>query len=129
MTETHKIKRYITVPFQKEGTHFYPGADIDPKLATGSWDDVGHLGHNHFHYFFFKVTIEVFENNRDIEFIQFSRYCQRKYTSGSLTLDHRSCEMIAEELILEIAKDYAGREITIEVYEDNINGARLVYTP
>lgn len=122
------IKRYITVPFQKEGMHYYPGAEKNPKLATGEWDDVSHLGNKHFHYFFFKVTIEVFENNRDIEFIQFSRYCQKKYADGMLELDGKACEHIAEDLINEIKKDYPGRDIKVEVYEDNINGAILEYT-
>lgn len=122
------MKRYIIIPFQREGMHFYPGADTNPHLATGDWDDVSHLGHKHFHYFFFKVKIEVFENNRDIEFIQFSRYCQRQYDSGTLELENKSCEMIAEDLIDIIRQEYPGRDITVEVYEDNINGAILEYT-
>lgn len=125
------IKRYITVPFQFEGLHYYPGADTDPSLATGDWDDVSHLGHKHFHYFFFKVTIEVFENNREIEFIQFSRFCKRLYNQGVLELNGKSCEMLAEDLIhtLTNTNKYSGREIIVEVYEDNINGAKLKYTP
>jgi hypothetical protein len=35
----------IWVKFQKEGVHKYPGADTDPKLATGGWDDVSFLGY------------------------------------------------------------------------------------
>jgi hypothetical protein len=35
------IKRWIEVGFQKEGYHLYPGSDTDPKLATGSWDNIG----------------------------------------------------------------------------------------
>ena len=33
-------ERSIWVTFAKEGVHMYPGADTDPKLATGDWDDV-----------------------------------------------------------------------------------------
>ena len=109
--------------------HFYPGADTDKKLATGDWDDVSFLGHEHFHYFFFKVTIEVFENNREIEFIQFNRWLQRLYHQDILSLNHKSCEMMAEDLINIINQKYPGREIIVEVYEDNINGAKLIYTP
>ena len=32
--------RYIKVKFQKEGVHKFPGADKDPKYATGKWDDL-----------------------------------------------------------------------------------------
>ena len=42
-------KRMIWVTFQKEGIHKYPGADTDPKLATGDWDDVSFLGYPHSH--------------------------------------------------------------------------------
>lgn len=125
------IKRYITVPFQIEGLHHYPGADTNTSLATGDWDDVSHLGNEHFHYFFFKVTIEVFENNREIEFIQFSRYCKRLYNDCVLQMNNKSCEMLAEDLINTLISTYkySGREITVEVYEDNINGAILLYKP
>ncbi len=125
------IKRYITVPFQAEGIHYYPGADTDPKLATGDWDDVSHLGHKHFHYFFFKVTIQVFDDNRELEFIQFSRLCKRLYSEGVLQLDNKSCEMLAEDLINTLIEKYnfKNREITVEVYEDNINGSIVKYHP
>ena len=33
------VKRYIKVSFQKEGVHMFPGADTNPKYATGDWDE------------------------------------------------------------------------------------------
>jgi len=72
--------RTIWVTFQKEGIHMYPGADTDPKLATGGWDDVSFLGVPHRHMFHFKVWIEVFHDDRDIEFIQFKRWLERQYS-------------------------------------------------
>ncbi len=69
----------IWVTFQKEGIHMYPGADTDPKLATGGWDDVSFLGVPHRHIFHFKVWIEVFHDDRDIEFIQFKTITSRNY--------------------------------------------------
>ena len=32
--------RSIWITFEKEGIHKYPGADTDPRYATGDWDDV-----------------------------------------------------------------------------------------
>ena len=64
-------KRYIKVSFQKEGVHFFPGADTNPKYATGDWDDVSFLGYPHRHMFHFYVTLGVEHNDRDVEFIQF----------------------------------------------------------
>ena len=69
----NKAERSIWVTFNKEGVHMYPGEDTDPKLATGDWDDVSFLGIPHRHIFHFRVRIEVFHNDRDIEFIQFKR--------------------------------------------------------
>jgi len=123
------IKRYIEVKFQKEGIHKYPAASSDKSLATGKWDDVSFLGHEHFHYFFFEVEVEVFENDREIEFIQFRRWLERLYGEDTLSLDFQSCEMMAEALIEKINENYPNREITVKVYEDNINGARLNFTP
>ena len=122
-----KAQRHIWVTFQKEGVHMYPGADTDPKLATGDWDDVGFLGIPHRHIFHFRVGIEVFHNDRDIEFIQFKRWLQRLYEGGVLELNHKSCEMIADGLYLKIADRYPDRAVTIEVSEDGENGCTITY--
>ena len=70
---------FIWVTFQKEGIHCYPAAATDPKLKTGDWDDVSFLGTPHRHIFHFKVWIEVFQNDRDIEFIQVKRWIEKLY--------------------------------------------------
>jgi len=115
----------IWVTFQKEGIHMYPGADKDPKLATGDWDDVSFLGVPHRHIFHFKVWIEVFHDDRDIEFIQFKRWMERQYSQGVLELNHKSCEMIAEDLAKEVRAKYPNRWLKISVAEDNENGCEI----
>lgn len=120
-------KRQIWVTFQKEGIHLYPAAKDDPALATGDWDDVSFLGVAHRHIFHFRVAIDVFHDDRDIEFIQFKRWLENLYADGTLELNHRSCEMIAEELAQFIHGKYPGRNITISVAEDNENGATLTF--
>ena len=124
-----KIKdRKIWVTFQKEGVHLYPAAKDDPALATGNWDDVSFLGYAHRHIFHFRVAIDVFHDDRDIEFIQFKRWLEGLYNSNTLELNHRSCEMIAEELAQQINNKYPGRDIEITVAEDNENGATMSFT-
>jgi len=124
-----KIKdRKIWVTFQKEGVHLYPAAKDDPALATGDWDDVSFLGYAHRHIFHFRVAIDVFHDDRDIEFIQFKRWLEGLYNSNTLELNHRSCEMIAEELAQQINNKYPGRDIEITVAEDNENGATMSFT-
>ena len=126
-----KGKSMIWVTFQKEGIHKYPAALDDPKLATGDEYDVSFLGYPHRHIFHFRVCIEVFHDDRDIEFIQFKRWLERLYSAdksgGVLVLDYKSCEMICDELAETINKKYPNRRMEITVSEDGENGATIQY--
>ena len=123
----HHAIRTIFVRFQKEGIHKYPAAATDPNLATGDEYDVSFLATPHRHIFHFEVSIEVFHNDRDIEFIQFKRWLENQYSQGILALDYKSCEMISDDLYEVIATRYPNRSITITVSEDNENGATIHY--
>ena len=132
--EDNKLKKgksMIWVTFQKEGIHKYPAALDDPKLATGDEYDVSFLGYPHRHIFHFRVCIEVFHDDRDIEFIQFKRWLERLYSadksSGVLVLDYKSCEMICDELAETINNKYPNRRMEITVSEDGENGATIQY--
>ena len=127
-------ERQIWVTFQKEGIHKYPAALTDPMLATGDEYDVSFLGYPHRHIFHFRVWIDVWHNDRDIEFIQFKRWLENLYcgtdnnTKNSvLALDYKSCEMIADDLYTQIANKYPGRNVWIEVAEDGENGCLIKY--
>jgi hypothetical protein len=122
-----QAKRMIFVTFQKEGIHMYPAAATDPKLATGDEYDVSFLGTPHRHIFHFNVAIEVFHNDRDIEFIQFKRWLENLYKGGTLELNYKSCEMISDDLYNQIATRYPDRSIEITVSEDGENGATIYY--
>jgi hypothetical protein len=117
----------IWVTFRKEGVHLYPAAATDPHLKTGDWDDVSFLGVPHRHIFHFKVRIEVFHDDRDIEFIQFKRWLEKLYNEDILELNHKSCEMISDDLYKEISARYPGRFVEIEVSEDGENGSLIFY--
>ena len=123
----HHAKRMIFVTFQKEGIHKYPAAASDFNLATGDEYDVSFLGTPHRHIFHFNVAIEVFHNDRDIEFIQFKRWLENLYKGGTLELNYKSCEMISDDLYEVIATRYPDRNIEITVSEDNENGATIYY--
>jgi hypothetical protein len=131
---TEAAQRQIWVTFRREGIHCYPAAATDPQLATGDEYDVSFLGSPHRHIFHFQVWIDVFHNDRDIEFIQFKRWLENLYSGTGpyaegrvLELNYKSCEMIADDLYLQIAGRYPGRAVTIEVSEDGENGCRIVY--
>jgi len=117
----------IWVTFALEGIHKYPAALDDPKLATGDEYDVSFLGYPHRHMFNFKVAIQVFHDDRDIEFIQFKRWILKQYGDGILELDFKSCEMMATDLAERIHDKYPGRGMEITVDEDSENGATLTF--
>ena len=96
-----KASKMVWVTFQKEGMHKYPAALTDPKLATGDEYDVSFLGHPHRLMFHFKIAIEVFHDDR---------------------------EMMSDDLYVQIAKKYPGRNIEIDVSEDGENGSHAVYS-
>lgn len=128
-----RAERKIWVTFQKEGIHKYPAALDDPALATGDEYDVSFLGYPHRHIFHFRVWIDVWHNDRDIEFIQFKRWLQNLYSGSNSTgdavlkLDYKSCEMMADDLYVQIASRYPGRTVWIEVSEDGENGCLIKY--
>ena len=121
-----RARRMIWVTFRKEGIHKYPAAATDSNLATGDEYDVSFLGTPHRHIFHFNVGIQVFHNDRDIEFIQFKRWLESLY-QGTLELNFKSCEMISDDLYEVIASRYPGRDIEITVSEDGENGATIRY--
>ena len=120
-------ERKIWITFRKEGIHCYPAAATAPELATGDEYDVSFLGSPHRHIFHFRVWIDVVHNDRDIEFIQFKRWLISLYQDGVLALNYKSCEMIADDLYVQIAARYPNRCVIIEVSEDGENGCSISY--
>ena len=70
---------------------------------------------------------DVIHNDRDIEFIQFKRWLENLYRDNTLQLDYKSCEMMADDLYIQIASRYPNRAVWIEVSEDGENGALIKY--
>ena len=122
-----RAERKIWVTFRKEGIHKYPAAATDPNLSTAGEYDVSFLANAHRHIFHFRVWIDVFHNDRDIEFIQFKRWLEKLYAGGTLELNFKSCEMISDDLYLQITARYPNRAVWIEVAEDGENGALIKY--
>jgi hypothetical protein len=120
-------ERKIWITFRREGIHRYPAAATDPQLCTAGEYDVSFLANAHRHIFHFKIWIDVFHNDRDIEFIQFKRWLESLYSKDILQLDFKSCEMIADDLYIQVAGRYPGRAVWIEVAEDGENGCLIKY--
>ena len=120
-------KSFIWVTFQKEGIHRYPAAATDPKLKTGDWLDVSFLADPHRHIFHFRVEMEVFHDDRDVEFIQAKRIMEAMYDDGTININHMSCEMLARDLYKQCAANWPDRDYVIEVSEDGENGCRIYF--
>ena len=118
----NSAQKKIWVTFQREGIHCFPAAAEDPKLA-----DVAFLANPHRHIFHFRVAIDVFHDDRELEFIQFKRWLESLYVNTVLQLDYKSCEMIADDLYAQIAAKYPDRDVLIEVSEDGENGCYVEY--
>jgi hypothetical protein len=111
------LKRSIFVTFKVEGIHCYPDAP----------EGVEFLKHPHRHIFHFNVEVEVFHDDRDIEFILFKRELEEVFPVGQI--DHKSCEMLALDVVEYVAVVYPGRWITATVSEDGENGGTIRYVP
>ena len=120
-------KTFVYCTFQKEGYHFFPGANVNPLYATNDKYDVSHLAQKHMHYFNFKVWVEVTHDNRQIEFIQLRRWLENLYSDGILELNHQSCEMMSDALFLKLTEKYPNKEIRIDISEEGINGSYTEY--
>jgi hypothetical protein len=117
------IKKWVQVTFEKEGIHCYPAALTDPKLK-----DVSFLGHPHRHMFKFTVRLQVFHNERDVEFILLKRELQGLFKEDEpMQWEGMSCESLAEDILEYIKASYGFRDCEIEVSEDGENAAILQY--
>jgi len=49
------------------------------------------------------------------------------YSDSTLNLDYKSCEMIADDLYVQISNRYPERNVIISVSEDGENGCTITY--
>jgi len=126
MNRREQAARMIWVNFNFEGIHAYPAAADTAK--EGEYD-VSFLQYPHRHTFHFKVQIEVYHSDRDIEFIQFKRWCLNQFGNGDgvIQLNNNSCEMLADSLYNQIALTFPDRRVVIDVSEDLENGCSITY--
>lgn len=105
-----------------EGIHCYPDAPMD----------VRYLANEHRHMFGVKAEMEVFDDDREVEFILLKH--EVEYAISCLTPDGKlgslSCEQIAKSIIRYLHDkfcDGVDRVIVVTVDEDGENGA-VVYS-
>ena len=115
----------IVVTTAVEAIHYYPGAP----------DEVAFLRHPHRHMFHVKAYIEVFHEDREIEFIIVKRDLDKMLEQLVVEVENHSCEMIASTVQGYLKGRWKlkpggygstpYRKIDVEVFEDGENGVRL----
>ena len=112
---------FIKVRTEFEGFHHYPNAgSIDPRIAF--------LELEHRHMFKVEVTISVNHTDRELEFFLVKWALNEFIKSGNQ--NHKSCEMIATDILKEhLIPKYGQRFYTIVVSEDGESDGIVEYKP
>lgn len=116
--------RMVWVTFQKKGFHYFPAAGTDEQFT-----DVRYLGDKHRHLFKFKVAIQVYHQDREIEFHQFLNWLESLFDTSTIDINSKSVEMLSDDLFEKIAEKYPHRKVVIEISEDGECGCTINYTP
>lgn len=104
---------YINVKTNFKGFHKYPDAPEEVKF----------LKNIHRHIFNINIKIQVFHNDREIEFFMLQNEIDNYIQTRGSDLNYKSCEMLAEEFLSYINSYYPGRNCIVEVQEDNENSS------
>jgi hypothetical protein len=116
------LESYIKVRTQFEGFHFYPGASsIDPRIDF--------LESPHRHMFKVEVQISVTHTDRELEFFLVKWALQDFIKGGSM--NHKSCEMIATDIIVDHLFPRYGKDryYQVVVSEDGESDGIVVWEP
>lgn len=97
-------------------------------IKTHCWKDapkeVEFLRHPHRHVFYVTSQIEVFEDDREIEYFMAQRVIDKIIKDEVMEMEEgSSCEMFAEKILDFLELVYPNRFIEIEVSEDNENSS------
>lgn len=110
------MKSSILVKTSFEGWHQY----------TNAPEEVEFLRHPHRHMFFVEAEIEVWDDDRELEFVivkrMLNQYLYTKPFSGEC-----SCEQMSKQIINYLIQKLGDRNMCVTVLEDNENGGRVYY--
>ena len=120
---TIRKSSHIWVTLQHEGFHAFQRAATEKQF-----EDVAFLANRHRHMFHVKVSVQVYDDDRDIEFFQF-----KKFLNTFTYYDNGSCEQICDRIYDHIQLSsgipmIGRRDIVIEVSEDGENGCVIEYS-
>jgi hypothetical protein len=107
---------YIEVSFQWSGTHCYP-------TATGVHS---YLSNQHRHLFKGTATIEVFHDDRELEYFAVLDFINKALLVNYKNLAGRSCERVAYDILNNLQIQYdpeCKRYMEVKITEDGENGS------
>ena len=107
---------HVIVRGQYEGVHCYPEAP----------EAVAFLQHPHRHLFHYEVEMEVYHDDREIEFILLKRDVDAFVATHPWPV-RVSCEQMATSIGQWLQMEHGfDRFLTVAVFEDNENGAKVI---
>ena len=110
----------VWVRFALEGFHYYPDAP----------DSVAYLKNEHRHMFHYEVSVQTWDQDREVEFHMMKNWLLFLFKSNTLQSNYKSCEMMAVDLLKELKNKYGtNRVYKITVSEDLECGSTITYTP
>jgi hypothetical protein len=107
------------IRFDTVGWHFWKDAP----------DSRAYLRDSHRHLFKIEVHLQVFHDDRDIEFHDLLDFCKNEFgaldpkVKGGIDFGGQSCEALARKLYWKIVLQYPNRKVTVGVFEDGEVGA------
>lgn len=112
-------RTFIKVHSEIRMTHYYPGA---PSA-------VSFLNHPHSHMFNVDAQIEVFHNDRELEFLLVEDFLKDTLEDvrGRQNDTAISCEMFADLVYNRLAAKFGWRDMVITVSEDGVASAVVIY--
>ena len=102
---------FAVVRFTAEGRHEWPSAT--PKRE--------YLSYPHRHIFHIEVRLEVFHDERDVEYHDLLDFCRERFPGGDMGT--MSCETMGRQLARSVADFYPGRAVEVYCFEDGEVGA------
>ena len=96
-----------------EGIHAYKDAP----------EEVAFLRNAHRHIFGVYVEMDVYHDDRELEFIMIKRTINRWLKVQGTDLDNMSCEQIGKFIIQWLIREYGPRDYKVIIDEDQENGA------
>ena len=111
------MKNKIFVTFEIEGIHRHNEQQLTEEYIF--------LSNRHRHVFHVKVFVDVFHDDREIEFIKLKEDIVKIYQNQPIEFDNNTAEIIAKMIFQTIREKFEvlrGRKCTVVVSEDGENG-------